>query len=119
MAVTGDCTKQQRRGNTRQRIQDVALELFAEQDYEKMSLRDRRAARRHQDGALLPRQDQGSDRRQPLGGSDAAGPGPDRVGRNQPHTLDAKQEFVRRYRVALAGAEPLLRFMQSQTPHVV
>ncbi|MEN8654097.1 TetR/AcrR family transcriptional regulator [Streptomyces sp. 21So2-11] len=35
-------------------------------------------------------------------------------GRDQPHTLDAKQEFVRRYGVALAGAEPLFRFMQSQ-----
>ena len=32
--------KQQRRGNTRQRIQDVALELFAEQGYEKTSLRE-------------------------------------------------------------------------------
>ena len=28
------------RGNTRQRIQDVALELFAEQGYEKTSLRE-------------------------------------------------------------------------------
>ena len=33
-------TKQQRRGNTRQRIQDVALELFTEQGYEKTSLRE-------------------------------------------------------------------------------
>jgi AcrR family transcriptional regulator len=32
--------KQRRRGNTRQRIQDVALELFAEQGYEKTSLRE-------------------------------------------------------------------------------
>ncbi|NEB06938.1 TetR/AcrR family transcriptional regulator, partial [Streptomyces sp. SID13726] len=31
---------QARRGNTRQRIQDVALELFAEQGYEKTSLRE-------------------------------------------------------------------------------
>lgn len=30
----------QARGNTRQRIQDVALELFAEQGYEKTSLRE-------------------------------------------------------------------------------
>ena len=35
-----DGTKQQRRGDTRQRIQDVALELFAEQGYEKTSLRE-------------------------------------------------------------------------------
>ncbi len=31
---------QAKRGNTRQRIQDVALELFAEQGYEKTSLRE-------------------------------------------------------------------------------
>lgn len=35
-----DGTKQRRRGNTRQRIQEVALELFAEQGYEKTSLRE-------------------------------------------------------------------------------
>ncbi len=35
-----DRTKQRRRGDTRQRIQDVALELFAEQGYEKTSLRE-------------------------------------------------------------------------------
>ena len=40
MGGTMDGTKQQRRGNTRQRIQDVALELFAEQGYEKTSLRE-------------------------------------------------------------------------------
>ena len=33
-------TAQPRRGNTRQRIQDVALGLFAEQGYEKTSLRE-------------------------------------------------------------------------------
>ena len=32
--------QRQRRGDTRQRIQDVALELFAEQGYEKTSLRE-------------------------------------------------------------------------------
>jgi len=40
MGGTMDVTKQQRRGNTRQRIQDVALELFAQQGYEKTSLRE-------------------------------------------------------------------------------
>ncbi len=35
-----DGTRQRRRGDTRQRIQDVALELFAEQGYEKTSLRE-------------------------------------------------------------------------------
>lgn len=33
-------TPQPRRGNTRQRIQDVALNLFADQGYEKTSLRE-------------------------------------------------------------------------------
>ena len=40
MGGTMDGTKRQRRGDTRQRIQDVALELFAEQGYEKTSLRE-------------------------------------------------------------------------------
>lgn len=40
MGGTMDGTKQRRRGNTRQRIQEVALELFAEQGYEKTSLRE-------------------------------------------------------------------------------
>src|SRR6058998_1711357 len=40
MGGTMDGTKRQRRGNTRQRIQDVALELFAEQGYDKTSLRE-------------------------------------------------------------------------------
>ena len=40
MGGTMDRTKQQRRGNTRQRIQDVAIELFAEQGYEATSLRE-------------------------------------------------------------------------------
>src|SRR5690606_31787714 len=40
MGGTMDGTKQRRRGDTRQRIQDVALDLFAEQGYEKTSLRE-------------------------------------------------------------------------------
>lgn len=35
-----DGTRQRRRGDTRRRIQDVALDLFAEQGYEKTSLRE-------------------------------------------------------------------------------
>src|ERR1043165_28118 len=38
--VTGSNKPQQRRGDTRQRIQDVTLELIAEQGYEKTSLRE-------------------------------------------------------------------------------
>ncbi len=40
MGGTMDSTKQRRRGDTRRRIQDVALALFAEQGYEKTSLRE-------------------------------------------------------------------------------
>src|SRR3954466_10191178 len=40
MGGTMDGTKRHRRGDTRHRIQDVALELFAEQGYEKTSLRE-------------------------------------------------------------------------------
>jgi hypothetical protein len=34
------------------------------------------------------------------------------VGKRQPHTLETKQEIVRRYSEILTGAAPLFRFMQ-------
>lgn len=115
MGVTMDGTKQQRRGNTAQRIQDVALEPFAEQDYGKTSLR---GIAERLDVTKTALYDNFRTKEEIIVSlfEDVTQPVRDLIewGRDQPHTLDAKQEFVRRYSVALAGAEPLFRFMQSQ-----
>ncbi|MFJ8082107.1 TetR/AcrR family transcriptional regulator [Streptomyces sp. NPDC096205] len=113
MGVTMDGTKQQRRGNTRQRIQDVALELFAEQGYEKTSLREIAERLAVTKAALYYHFKTKEeivvsifeDLTQPIG---------DLIewGAQQPPTLETKHELVRRYSAALAGAAPLFRFMQ-------
>ncbi|MFJ2201990.1 TetR/AcrR family transcriptional regulator [Streptomyces violaceusniger] len=102
-----------RRGDTRQRIQDVALELFAEQGYEKTSLREiaehlevTKAAlyyhfKTKEDIVLSLFQDLG----RPLDELIA-------WGEQQPRSLETKQELLRRYSAALDIAEPLMRFMQ-------
>ncbi|MFI2203020.1 TetR/AcrR family transcriptional regulator [Streptomyces sp. NPDC020192] len=113
MGVTMDGTKQQRRGNTRQRIQDVALELFAEQGYEKTSLREI-AERLDVTKAALYYHFKTKEEIIVSLFEGLTKPLEDLIewGRRQPHTLETKQEIVRRYSAALAGAEPLFRFMQ-------
>ncbi|MER6036184.1 TetR/AcrR family transcriptional regulator [Streptomyces sp. NPDC001835] len=113
MGVTMDGTKQQRRGNTRQRIQDVALELFAEQGYEKTSLREI-AERLGVTKAALYYHFKTKEEIIVSLFEDLTQPIEDLIewGRSRPHTLETKQEIVRRYSQALAGAEPLFRFMQ-------
>ncbi|MFI9247340.1 TetR/AcrR family transcriptional regulator [Streptomyces sp. NPDC053086] len=113
MGVTMDGTKQQRRGNTRQRIQDVALELFAEQGYEKTSLREI-AERLDVTKAALYYHFKTKEEIIVSLFEDLTKPIEELIewGRQQPHTLETKQEILRRYSVALAGAEPLFRFMQ-------
>ncbi|MEU6668574.1 helix-turn-helix domain-containing protein [Streptomyces sp. NPDC046727] len=113
MGVTMDGTKQQRRGNTRQRIQDVALELFAEQGYEKTSLREI-AERLDVTKAALYYHFKTKEEIIVSLFEDLTKPIEDLIewGRQQPHTLETKEEIVRRYSEALAGAEPLFRFMQ-------
>ena len=113
MGVTMDGTKHQRRGNTRQRIQDVALELFAEQGYEKTSLREI-AERLDVTKAALYYHFKTKEEIIVSLFEDLTQPIEDLIewGRSQPHTLETKQEIVRRYSAALAGAEPLFRFMQ-------
>ncbi|WP_018548024.1 TetR/AcrR family transcriptional regulator [Streptomyces sp. LaPpAH-108] len=108
-----DGTKQQRRGNTRQRIQDVALELFAEQGYEKTSLREI-AERLDVTKAALYYHFKTKEEITVSLFRDLTQPIEDLIewGQGQPHTLETKQEIVRRYSEALAGAEPLFRFMQ-------
>ncbi|MFE5820067.1 TetR/AcrR family transcriptional regulator [Streptomyces sp. NPDC056479] len=113
MGGTMDGTKQRRRGNTRQRIQDVALELFAEQGYEKTSLREI-AERLDVTKAALYYHFKTKEEIIVSLFEDLTQPIEDLIewGRQQPHTLDTKQEIVRRYSEALAGASPLFRFMQ-------
>ncbi|KOV68462.1 TetR/AcrR family transcriptional regulator [Streptomyces sp. MMG1121] len=113
MGVTMDGTKQQRRGNTRQRIQDVALELFAEQGYEKTSLREI-AERLDVTKAALYYHFKTKEEITVSLFDGLTKPMEDLIewGRQQPNTLETKQEIIRRYSTALAGAEPLFRFMQ-------
>lgn len=113
MDVTMDGTKQQRRGNTRQRIQDVALELFAEQGYEKTSLREIAERLEVTKAALYYHF---KTKEEIIVGifTDLTKPIEDLIdwGKSQPHTLETKQDLVRRYSQALSEATPLFRFMQ-------
>ncbi|WP_105970840.1 TetR/AcrR family transcriptional regulator [Streptomyces geranii] len=108
-----DRTKQRRRGDTRQRIQDVALELFAEQGYEKTSLREI-AERLDVTKAALYYHFKTKEEIIVSLFEDLTKPIQDLIdwGRRQPHTLATKQEIVRRYSEALSEAAPLFRFMQ-------
>ncbi|MEV5873352.1 TetR/AcrR family transcriptional regulator [Streptomyces sp. NPDC052101] len=113
MGVTMDGTKQQRRGNTRQRIQDVALELFAEQGYEKTSLREI-AERLDVTKAALYYHFKTKEEIIVSLFEDLTRPIEELIewGRSRPHTLQNKRDILRRYSEALSGAEPLFRFMQ-------
>ncbi|MFF9350325.1 TetR/AcrR family transcriptional regulator [Streptomyces sp. NPDC014734] len=106
-------TPQPRRGNTRQRIQDVALELFAEQGYEKTSLREIAERLDVTKAALYYHFKTKEDI---LVGifDDLNRPVEELIewGREQPRTLETKKEILRRYGEALTSAAPLFRFMQ-------
>ncbi|MEV4973455.1 TetR/AcrR family transcriptional regulator [Streptomyces scopuliridis] len=106
-------TQHPRRGNTRQRIQDVALELFAEQGYEKTSLREIAERLEVTKAALYYHFKTKEDILISLF-EDLSRPLDDLIawGATQPHTLETKQEILRRYSAALQGAAPLFRFMQ-------
>lgn len=107
-----DGTKQRRRGDTRQRIQDVALDLFAEQGYEKTSLREI-AERLNVTKAALYYHFKTKEEILVSIFEDLTQPIEDLIdwGRQQPPTLATKQEIVRRYADTLAQAAPLFRFM--------
>ncbi|MHC3472959.1 TetR/AcrR family transcriptional regulator [Streptomyces sp. 7R007] len=113
MGGTMDDSKRQRRGNTRQRIQDVALELFAEQGYEKTSLREI-AERLDVTKAALYYHFKTKEEILVSIFEDLSQPISDLIewGRGQPQTLATKQEIIRRYSEVLAAASPLFRFMQ-------
>ncbi|GAA2519453.1 helix-turn-helix domain-containing protein [Streptomyces longisporus] len=113
MGGTMDGTKQQRRGDTRQRIQDVALELFAEQGYEKTSLREI-AERLDVTKAALYYHFKTKEEILVSIFDDLSQPIVELIewGKRQPQSLETKHEIIRRYSDTLAGAAPLFRFMQ-------
>lgn len=101
------------RGNTRQRIQDVALELFAEQGYEKTSLREIAERLEVTKAALYYHFKTKEDIVISLF-RDLTRPIDELItwAEGQPRTLETKQEILRRYHAAVMGAAPLFRFMQ-------
>ncbi|TRV81826.1 TetR/AcrR family transcriptional regulator [Streptomyces sp. 130] len=106
-------TPQPRRGNTRQRIQDVALELFAEQGYEKTSLREIAEKLDVTKAALYYHFKTKEDILVSIF-EDLNRPVEELIawGEAQPRTLETKKEILRRYSDALIHAAPLFRFMQ-------
>ncbi|MFF2849858.1 TetR/AcrR family transcriptional regulator [Streptomyces sp. NPDC058001] len=108
-----DSGRQQRRGNTRQRIQDVALELFSEQGYEKTSLREIAEQLQVTKAALYYHFKTKEDILLSLF-EDLTRPIDELIewGKEQPHSLETKREVLHRYSDALDGAAPLFRFMQ-------
>jgi AcrR family transcriptional regulator len=104
--------QQSRRSDTRQRIQDVALELFAEQGYEKTSLREIAERLEVTKAALYyhfkTKEDilvsLARDRTHSL----------DELiewAQQQPPGLETGKEILRRYSEAWEGAAPLFRFL--------
>ncbi|WP_225848164.1 TetR/AcrR family transcriptional regulator [Streptomyces sp. HPF1205] len=102
-----------RRGDTRRRIQDVALELFAERGYEKTSLRE---IAEHLDvtkAALYYHFKTKEDILISLS-EDLARPLDELIewGESQPRSLATKQELLRRYADALWASAAFFRFIQ-------
>lgn len=108
-----------RRGDTRQRIQDVALELFAEQGYEKTSLREIADRIEVTKAALYYHFRTKEDI---LVGivEDIGRPAQELVewAQGQPRTLETKLELLRRYGEAMEGAAPLFRFLHENQASV-
>lgn len=106
-------TPQPRRSDTRRRIQDVALDLFAEQGYEKTSLRE---IAEHLDvtkAALYYHFKTKEDILQSIV-DDLSKPIDDVLdwAKQQPRTLGTKIETLKRYSIALTGGTRLFRFLQ-------
>ncbi|MFF9482948.1 TetR/AcrR family transcriptional regulator [Streptomyces sp. NPDC014733] len=105
-------TGQARRGNTRRRIQDAALELFSAHGYEKTSLREIAEQLDVTKAALYYHFKTKEDIVIGLF-EDAAQPIDDLLawGREQPPTTETRVELIRRYGMALRHAEALFRFV--------
>ena len=106
-------TGRQRRGDTRQRIQDVALEMFAERGYEKTSLREIAERLDVTKAALYYHFKTKEDILVSLF-ADLTTPMDELIewAQGQPRTLATKTELLNRYSAALDKAAPLFRFMQ-------
>ncbi|MEU7650168.1 TetR/AcrR family transcriptional regulator [Streptomyces huasconensis] len=106
---------QQRRGDTRQRIQDVALELFAAQGYEKTSLREI-AEHLEVTKAALYYHFKTKEAILTSIFEDLTRPIDELIewGHQQPQppSLEVRQQVLRRYSEILVHAAPLFRFMQ-------
>ncbi|RKN41821.1 TetR/AcrR family transcriptional regulator [Streptomyces hoynatensis] len=104
---------QQRRTDTRQRIQDVALELFSEQGYEKTSLREIAERLDVTKAALYYHFKTKEDI---LIGifRDLTSPMDELIAwaGEQPPSLETKAEILHRYSLLLTRAAPFIRFMQ-------
>ena len=106
-------TPPQRRSDTRQRIQDVALELFSEQGYEKTSLREIAERLDVTKAALYYHFKTKEDILVSIF-RDLASPMDELIAwaREQPPGLETKIEVLRRYSLLLGRAAPFVRFMQ-------
>ncbi|MFB8394921.1 TetR/AcrR family transcriptional regulator [Streptomyces yangpuensis] len=104
---------QRRRGDTRQRIQDIALELFVEQGYEKTSLREIAERLEVTKAALYYHFKTKEDIIISLF-EDVTRPIGELIkwAEQQPRTLETKREVLRRYSEAMAAGAALYRFMQ-------
>ncbi len=104
---------QSRRGDTRRRIQQVALELFAEQGYEKTSLREIAERLDVTKAALYYHFKTKEDILSSIA-EDLARPMRELItwAETQPRTLATKQELLRRYSDILWGSVDLFRFFQ-------
>jgi len=105
--------RQPRRTDTRRRIQDVALDLFAEQGYEKTSLREIAERLDVTKAALYYHFKTKEDILNSVA-DDLGGPIDELIAwaQAQPRTLATRQEVLRRYSDALWGAARLFRFVQ-------
>lgn len=101
------------RGNTRQRIQDVALELFAQRGYEKTSLREIAEQLDVTKAALYYHFKSKEDIVISLF-EDLTRPCDEVItwAKEQPGDLETKLEVLRRYSEALSRSAPLFRFVQ-------
>ncbi|MGW3011820.1 TetR/AcrR family transcriptional regulator [Streptomyces sp. NPDC001219] len=110
--MAGKGTKKER-GDTRRRIQDVALELFVRNGYEKTSLREIAEILEVSKPAIYYHFKSKEDILLSIF-QDLTRPVDDIIswGRQQPRTLETKQEILRRYSAALEASAPLVRFLR-------